>query len=272
MNIAAVITAFNPTTRLLGSIDSLMKNVDSVIIVNNGDRNDSVLSSIKEQYSNSFVNIIDLPSNMGVASALNIGTEMARKDFSPDFILTLDQDTVLEINEIKNLVYEASQRFPNFGIFVLSESTVNTDELFSKTEGSITSGNIVRAEVLNKISYREEFFIDSIDGDFCYRVLHSGYDIVRYNRKAMTHELGQIKEKIRYEPSFRLYYIARNSTVLFLERKTRFWLYSYQIATLLFRLTLVGGGPKGLAAVLEGFFDGITGKLGKNVKYLPGSQ
>lgn len=269
MKIATVITAFNPTIRLAKSVENLKLRIDFIVIVNNGIRDNEVLSFIRRKYEEEFVEIIDLHDNTGVAHALNVGVERVRREKSFDYILTLDQDTVVTVEDIRGIVATASKYFTNFGILALTESSTSEDRLFSQVRSAITSGNIVRMDVFSYISYREDFFIDSIDADFNYKVIRAGYVIIRYNKMGMSHELGKTKNKVRFQPSFRLYYITRNSTVLLIERKTTFMQYTYHILSWFFRLILVGDGFNGITAILQGLLDGLTQKLGKNIKYIP---
>jgi rhamnosyltransferase len=87
---------------------------------------------------------------------------------------------------------------------------------------AITSGNLVRMDVFDKIgTYDEEFFIDCIDFDFSLRVRRAGLSIVRVGAARMQHALGDkactipvIGRVHTFHSPLRRYYMYRNGLYL----------------------------------------------------------
>lgn len=86
-------------------------------------------------------------------------------------------------------------------------------------------GNIYYAMYSNilfdNIKFREEFFVDQVDFDFCYKVKQKGYLILDSNQGGLEHQLG-ISHAYFNKPQWRQYLIIRNSTVLLYEQKIHF--------------------------------------------------
>jgi rhamnosyltransferase len=102
IKLAAIIVTYNPKIdRFKDVINSIVNQVDFIIIVDNGSKN---INDIKEICSiKSNIEIIENDINYGIGKALNIGIEKLKNNY--DWILTLDQDSVILVN-IKNVIDE----------------------------------------------------------------------------------------------------------------------------------------------------------------------
>ena len=86
-----------------------------------------------------------------------------------------------------------------------------------------TSGSLVNIQTFLSIGgYREEFFIDEVDHEFCLRARAKGYVVLMSNMVTMYHTLGQAQQ-VRTQlgtcytfnyPAFRHYYMMRNLMTL----------------------------------------------------------
>lgn len=97
-NIVAGIVLYNPNIkRLLKNIESVYPQVEKIIVFDNG--SDNYEKVVK--YLQKFSNIIKISSsvNKGIAHALN-EIAIKAKEMRYDWLLTLDQDTVI----YKNLI------------------------------------------------------------------------------------------------------------------------------------------------------------------------
>jgi rhamnosyltransferase len=74
-------------------------------------------------------------------------------------------------------------------------------------------------------AFREEFFIDYVDTEYCFRARAKGYRVIRTRKPIMSHSIGAItrhrilwlnKWTFNHSPD-RRYYIARNDTVMLRE-------------------------------------------------------
>jgi rhamnosyltransferase len=266
--IAAVIVTFNPEISILKkSLVSLISQVDAIIIVDNG----SKTSWLEQIGKNLKIKTIFLKDNTGIAYALNQGISYANK-IDPDWILTLDQDTIVYENAI-NSSFDAYNKLDSkfkdkVGLICLNHKEGNPESKFTVQKFVITSGNFIKKEVFRKISFREDFFIDQVDFEFDLNVSKYGYKILLYNPCLMTHVIGVASKNGKlFEPVWRVYYITRNSTFL-VTRYNNFGFKNYflQLLHTYFR-TLSQLGIKSsfsLAHVfIKGVIDGIFGKLGK---------
>jgi rhamnosyltransferase len=266
-NVVAVIVTFNPNLELFKEvIASLLPQLSKIYIIDNGSNN---LTEIIK-FENQKVNVISLKKNMGIAYALNIGVKYCLEE-NTDWILTLDQDTILFENALKqvfNAYSKSDYTKEDIGIIAINPINPKNDlnkEEFVETNFVITSGNLVNSKVFQKIKYRNDFFIDQVDYEFDLNVLKSGYKILKYTKPLMKHQIG-IKDKTgkSFEPIWRVYYITRNSTFLVTRYNFPFKFYFSQLLHLYFRTFYVLGiksAPKLLFVFIKGLLNGLTGRL-----------
>jgi rhamnosyltransferase len=291
--ICAIIVSWNPNVQQLNeSIRSLESQVDSIYIVDNGTDNfDSLVSG---SFGSNSLRILQLNENYGIGFALNKAISLINlNDF--DWILTLDQDSVLKYNAVSRLFEDfssipieqrkscgvlslKSENQPINNYFVRSNerlSVINTQSHFRTMNHVISSGSFVKSEVFLKIKYNEEFFIDQVDFDFCVSVRRSNYQILQQNRISLNHVLGSQLQwkssKYSYHADERLYYIIRNSTNLFIRGRQPLHYYVNQLAVWIGSFLLTNG-PKSLFRLIRlivfGMIDGIFSRLGKNIHKL----
>ena len=98
MKFVGVVVAYNPTDVIYHCIDSYLPFLKKLYVV---DISHTDHHNIFSNYS-----IVESISNLeilGFAKALNIGAEHALKD-KADWLLTMDQDSVFEGNNLKKLI------------------------------------------------------------------------------------------------------------------------------------------------------------------------
>ncbi len=141
----------------------------------------------------------------------------------------------------------------------------------------ITSGALMDLDVYRSIGpFRDEFFIDYVDHEYCLRAKRNGYAIVVVRDALLYHSLGDKQERsigrFRFRPTFhsadRLYYIHRNAVRMRLEYGLAFphWLLfdvTSSTYNLLRVLTFEDHRGKKLAAIIDGVVDGVRGRMGK---------
>ncbi len=90
----------------------------------------------------------------------------------------------------------------------------------------ITSGTLMSLELFKNIGgFREDYFIDSIDHEYCLRARANGYPVVMSCKTLMSHSIGRPGPRGGHflafdHPPVRKYYMARNTLVTL---KTYFW-------------------------------------------------
>ena len=229
--VVAIIVSYNPDKNLLDSVNLLISQVEKIIIVDNGSieakRKD--ISSIKD-IDNERIEVIFNEENLGIATALNIGVREALKQ-GFNWILTMDQDSkaskdmVEKMFEVYNNIDEKERKsilsiFPNFvdeRIQSIEENLVmNTYEY---VDADITSGNLVKAEVFDKVGFFDDsLFIDLVDTDFCMRLNEKNIKMIKVRDAILYHSLGESqsvksifgKFNTSNHSALRRYYMTRN--------------------------------------------------------------
>lgn len=189
--------------------------------------------------------IIKNDSNHGFAGGNNIGIKFAQNCLNTDYILLLNNDTVVEKDFLDPLV-EISEKDKNIGfvgpktyfyhsypekiIQITGGGGIDLKKARTFQRGyqekdngqyndSVDLGYIggscvlVKKEVLQKVGLLDEnFFMYWEDTDWCYRGYKSGYKSVYQPESVIWHKHGASSK-----PCFELYYLSRNR-VFFLKK------------------------------------------------------
>lgn len=235
MKLAAVMVAYNPTEYVFKNIESYLDSVDILYVIDNSDGDNAELFKHKKIFYHSN------GKNAGIASALNMGANMAIKD-GYDWLLTMDQDSRFDskdsVDKMKDFVsfIESNECVPFlFGIdrkkvgivspfHITAENIAERPRGYNVIEIAMTSGNVVSLSAFKETGgYSDDFFIDAVDFDFCLNIRDHGYDIIRLNYVRLNHELGNplfkriLGKKIcsLNHNYIRDYYIVRNRLYLY---------------------------------------------------------
>jgi len=274
--VVGVIWTFMPDVERFASVlKAALMQVDRIVIVDNGSENVENVKSLCR--ASGHVELIELGVNLGV-EALNIGISYVVRKYDPEFILLLDDDTILYPNAIPKML-EAAQRsklYKHIGALCLSSTEPKAPwrgKLISVPR-YIFSGCLIRSHIFKKgLRIRRDFFLDQADHDFYAEIRRHGYMVVVYGEKLADHRLG-MKLKLKrvripllgashiYEPPWRYYYIVRNSTILLLEGKIDILFYIRQLWAFLIPLLVVDGFTKTFRALITGLAHGLFKKLG----------
>lgn len=219
--IMGAITTYNPDLkRLIKNVESAIKQVDLLIISDNGSTNIHDINDICKKYK---LILFDNKKNLGITGSLNKILNYA-VDNGYDWILTLDQDSILE----KNIVNKYRKYINgNVGIITSYYEDININQNypwpenteFIKSDFCITSGSLNNTSALKKIGgFDPKLFIDYVDFDICKTLKENNYDIIKLCTYGFKHEVGNSKiikvfgkNVILYnENPKRLYYYFRN--------------------------------------------------------------
>jgi rhamnosyltransferase len=278
--IAAIATAFHPDERLATVVEAALKSCVEVVVVDNTPTGQP--SAAESLAGLAGVRVLRGGRNVGLAAALNTGVRVLGAE--AEAVLFLDQDSVLAPDLVEAI---AAHLAADQAVAVAAPAPWDAEQgryYDPRTDARpdvadrdtvITSGMLVRRSVLDQIGgFREEFFVDHVDNDFCLRVRAAGGRIVEDKRWKLAHSLGT-REKHRVpgttfstsrHPVWRNYWIARNGTILIREhrrtapswtRNTRRYLQRWFVL----RLLLEAPRPKRAAAMLRGFADGLRGRV-----------
>lgn len=281
--ISAIVTAYHPDERLLAVIEAARTACVEVLVVDNTPDGAPLLDGDLPEG----VRVLRSSKNLGLAGALNLG----RRELSPDSdaVLLLDQDSVLSEQLVSQLA--AHLESPSVGAVApspwdaergsyIDPRTVMRPDVADR-DAVITSGLIVRRSLLDKLGgFREDFFVDSVDQDFCLRLRRTGYRIVQDKRVKLPHSLGELREhrfvvghvRVSHHPTWRLYWVFRNGMVLVRENlaaKPVWCLASILILIRWAMLTAMYEQPRGkrLTAIWRGLVDGVSGRTDR--RFLP---
>lgn len=288
MKTTVIYVTYNSNKELLSkSINSIVSQVDKIIIVDNTPNKDEKL----EIFRNNNVEIIYLEDNFGIAYAQNVGIKRALNE-NFEYIMLSDQDTIYPNNYISDMlkifdIYDnigaIAPRFID-GIKKSSDGFISITPIIFKqffpASGKhevmqvIASGKILNAKYLNNIGLMDEnLFIDWVDFEWCWRARKKGYKIIGNADVTIDHQLGDSSKdlgfrEVNLRSPVRHYYITRNAFHLALRDKSldlphRIILFFKSFRYIIGYPILSKPHLKHLKYVLFGFYHGIIGKLGK---------
>lgn len=281
----AIYTAYEPSENLKSSVIETLKQCSQVVVADNtplGKRNArDVLGDIPN------VTIIGDGSNIGLAKALNHAIAHA---LSAEFFFFLDQDSSPQPGLVKSL-HSSLQTHSQAGAigpapwdeennrFIDPRTTSRKD--LAELPVIITSAMLVRKTAFDQTSgFRNEFFVDCVDQEFCLQLRKSGWTVLQDKRILLPHSLGEMKWhgfgpfKLRatHHPTWRLYWAARNGVMLSKEyfnfdkrwALTNLAILGYWIVTVTF---FESPRIAKLQALFRGIYDGSRGRMRET--YLP---
>lgn len=288
-----VMSTYSPDSTVVAGIENISRQLDKLLIIDDGSRDSSVLDSI----SISNVEVHKFQTNQGISSALNAGIKIALNE-GASFTLTLDQDTIPDEDYVKKCrdTFLNSSSSTRIGI-VLSDKINGapsippkfSPESYGLVDEGIQSGMMISTECINEIGFLDEsLFIDCVDTEYCIRARRNNWNIAIGPDTNIQHSLGEdfvyrpfgIRlAKLGQEPTFqahqpfRQYYISRNNLDLFLRL---FGSNPRQAARIVKReilphLKAMSGGPnrlKQIVATTIGTFHGLIRRRGKIPSWL----
>lgn len=238
-------------------------------------------------------------TNLGIGAALNQGVGIALKD-GFDWALTLDQDSEPAQDLVSALLHAYAQCGEPRQIAMVAPQVIDaglgrvapfltkhgrflyrrvscTGDVLDPVTTVISSGALLRVGAWTALGgFREDFFMDYVDTEYCLRAQLRGYRVVAACGARLFHHLGD-RRRSRFGlwtlyPTFhapeRWYTISRNRVPMLRSYALRFphWLMYESVATafVFFRM-LVSEDQRGakLAAAIRGTWDGLRGRMGK---------
>jgi rhamnosyltransferase len=280
--ICAILVSYHPDAELPRRITRILEQVGALVIVDNGS-GDEARALLERIAADPRVSLVLNPANWGVARALNQGVERARSA-AFGWVLLLDQDSDLHAGMLRTLI-EVRAAYPQprrvavigAGFGEETQSTPEPGEAWEEVESVITSGSLIPLAVHAAVGpFRDEFFIDYVDSEYCFRARAKGYRVIRTTQPLMSHTigapsrhtvLGVSKWTTNHSPD-RRYYIARNDTVM-LREYGGYKLGSWALKSLGRRLRTCKrillyerSKARKIGAVSAGWWDGVRGRLG----------
>ena len=271
MIIDAVIVLYNPKEEFFGRYKEMSASFNRLFFIDNSpnkNNNKDLLADIKNG------KYISLEGNKGIAKALNSGVDAAKED-NPDYILTMDQDSIFPLNKMEEITKILKENENSkYGIISVNYNSQETSLEIREVPWWITSGNFINVKALNAASIRfmDELFIDGVDQEFCHSFMLKGYKIGLIPGIGLVHQIGNpITHRILWKkfttfnyPYFRYYYLFRNYFYLYRTDK-KFYKKEYRKVKYFqpFKIRMYEENKKGkLRAAKLGKQDAKRGQLG----------
>ena len=241
--VAAVVVIFNPDDRFKKLLLSVIEQVDKIWIINNQPNFDVDKFITNGQVEcEDKTTVIENKRNIGLSAAQNQGIKLALAD-GLDWVLLLDQDSILNKSFVKNMLHAAriyynedhigfltprhesddgSPSVPTYskGLFLKPKRYhMNLTEIDDSLLFGMASGSFIPKKRFKEIGLmREDFWIDYIDYEFSFRVRKQGYKILGVGGARLNHRLGITQQfkvlgkafSYQVHPAFRRYTIYRN--------------------------------------------------------------
>jgi rhamnosyltransferase len=289
--VCAVLVTFHPDEGLPARIERVLLEVAALVVVDNGS-DEATLGMLRRLSADPRIALVLNFANFGIARALNLGIARAGS-MGYAWVLLLDQDTVVDPGMLNAMIgiraaYPAPDRlavigagFRDFNKDAEETRTVGAAQAWQEVESVITSGSLIALATHSAVGpFREEFFIDLVDTDYCFRARALGYRIIETRQALMSHAIGAAtlhrtfgvhKWTSNHSPD-RRYYIARNDTVMLREYgryPAGLWTaksLGRRIRTCKRVLLYEQAKIAKLGAILEGWWDGVRGHLGPRAR------
>src|SRR5258708_19192131 len=234
--VCAIAVTYHPDAEFPARYRRILRQVTRLVIVDNGS-SDAETMMLQEFAANPSVTLMLNFANLGIASALNSGIYRAIA-LGFKWVLLLDQDSCIDDDMVQTLI-AVQAAFPDRDrLAVIGSAFRDTDEAsreptddsrgggWEVEESVITSESLVPLKAHAVVGpFREAFFIDHVDTEYCFRARAKGYRVIRTRKPIMSHAIGAItRHPVLWlnkwtfnHTADRRYYIARNDTIMLRE-------------------------------------------------------
>ena len=290
-DVCAVLVTYHPDAGFAARAARIAPQVAHTVIVDNGS-DAGAMSGLHALTAHPGIALIANGANLGIARGLNQGIEYARSR-GCGWAVLLDQDSAVDDTLVKSLRAVAAD-FPGPRLAVVGARFRDTqgrpaDTLplgqaggrWREVESVITSGSLVSLAAHAAIGpFRDDFFIDYVDTEYCLRARALGYAVIETREPLMSHTVGAPSRHLAWgktrwttnHSAERRYYIARNNTVMLREygtRKGRSWRWKSLVRS--YRLTqrialYEDDRVAKILAVWQGWRDALRGTMGPRPK------
>ena len=224
---AVVITYYPIIDNLVINIKRYIDFVDKLIIWENTPIYDREKYRVLINGYQDKIVFLGTKQNEGIAYALNRSVEWSIEN-KFTHILTMDQDSYWDNFEFYKQKILKFFNVSGIGIFapVIYENQKRSFPELTYVKNAITSGSVYALDMIKEIGlFREDFFIDAVDLEYCYWAKQNGYNSVVLGDSYLKQEYGNVLKhkflKKTYFTSnysaFRIFHIVRNHIFLWKE-------------------------------------------------------
>lgn len=284
---AAVFACYNPSEALFENCRSVRAQGVVAVVVDDGSPDDR--SELYAKVRGLDIEVIELERNCGIGTALNRGIERAFSQ-GADFVITLDQDTVLGQGYVNRVIETLEQIGTSRHVLLATEDingyigpAMGTRDGLRLSHEPLQSGLVVPAKSFEIVGpFDESLFIDCVDAEYFLRARTRGVDTVIAPGTKIVHELGYLVERraprilspsrkvylVGEHAPFRLYYIVRNRgrVIARYGLKNRAWLKRSlpQLFAMLFNeIVLPPDSTRRLYMALRGLYGAMRNEQGR---------
>ena len=227
------------TIECLESIRKISYPLYEIVVVDNGSEGDDV-RILKGKFGD-YIHVIENDNNYGFSEGNNIGMRHALANFNPDYVLLLNNDTVVDPDFLAELlgVAEKDSKIGVVGSRIFDYYGTGTSSMMGgyinwwrgttphiRTADAADRGNktqkvdwaegsclLARREMLETVGMLDtEYFAYWEETDWCVRAKRGGYRICCALNSKVWH-----KAQHSYTDTFKLYYFLRNN-ILFMRK------------------------------------------------------
>lgn len=296
--VSIIILNWNRLEDTIECIESLKKITYlnyKVIVVDNGSKgNDAEI--LEEKYKD-YIKVIKNKENLGFAGGNNVGIRQISKEGGSDYILLLNNDTVVEPNFLTELV-KVGEADPRIGIVggkilyyydpnriwyaggkwgkfsIVYHVNVNkldkdiVNDRDTETDWVMGCLLLMKTSIIKEVGLlSEDYFLYVEETDFCLRVQKSGYKIYYTPKAKIWHKWGASTNKKR-DSIIPHYYSARNQLYfakkyLPFNRKMAFYLFFFSYRMFRFIQWFFQGRWDFIKFACLGIGDFLRGRRGK---------
>ncbi|MCC6657722.1 MAG: glycosyltransferase family 2 protein [Rhodocyclaceae bacterium] len=235
--LCAIVVSYFPDARFAEYLRGIQTQCDSVIIVDNGSSGPS--RDLLRGLHGGRVCLHEMGRNTGLGAALNQGIAQARGLGYP-WVLLFDQDSlpladmaacfagILAVHPRPERIALIGSRFIDRNRESPPSPQPAQGPAWSEQRRVITSGMLLALDAYDDIGpFREDFFIDTIDHDFCYRARRKGWLILKTDDALLSHSVGHYRRHRflglevwrSHHSALRCYFMTRNPMILAREER-----------------------------------------------------
>jgi rhamnosyltransferase len=198
-DVCAVVVAYHPDGDVLDNLSTLRRQLETIVVVDNGSNKDEVLA-LRERCISLGAMLIENNENLGIARALNQGIEAARAIHS-EWVFLFDQDSRVTEGFVDTMMRGFAESPFGERLAILNpryvDSRLGNDLLQHRQlrDGSLeaptTSGSLTPMHVYRETGlFAEELFIDGVDYEYGLRVRSMNYFVATCNEAVLLHSPG----------------------------------------------------------------------------------
>lgn len=238
MKYAAAIIYYNPDAKIIAKLKKYSEIFEKVYAVDNSDlKNDLNLFCNR----NDNVEYHSMNGNKGISEAYNYFVKQSYED-GFDYLLTLDQDSNLDLKSIEILMEYIEQNIdeeialicPNYCRIYKGKTDDEFDSLcIHKNQVKfirepMTSGSFLKLSIIINYMPLEDLFIGYVDNDLGQMLYLDGYKCIMIGNAVMKQQIGEpVKStvfnrffKVINQSEDRYYYMFRNNRFLYKKNKS----------------------------------------------------